>query len=122
MEITVEQAVSAVKAIEGIKEVNLPAKLSFRLGRLIDKTKPISDRFEETRNKLVTEKYGVASETDENKFSVKRENLGEFLKEVDGLLNTKEDIGTFELINIEMFGMIELPIEFFDKIKTFITE
>lgn len=122
MEITVEQAVSAVKAIEGIKEVNLPAKLSFRLGRLIDKTKPISDRFEETRNKLVTEKYGVASETDENKFSVKRENLGEFLKEVDSLLNTKEDIGTFELINIEMFGMIELPIEFFDKIKTFITE
>lgn len=122
MEITVEQAVSAVKAIEGIKEVKLPAKLSFRLGRLIDKTKPISDRFEETRNKLVTEKYGVASETDENKFSVKRENLGEFLKEVDGLLNTKEDIGTFELINIEMFGMIELPIEFFDKIKTFITE
>lgn len=122
MEITVEQAVSAVKAIEGIKEVKLPAKLSFRLGRLIDKTKPISDRFEETRNQLVTEKYGVASETDENKFSVKRENLGEFLKEVDSLLNTKEDIGTFELINIEMFGMIELPIEFFDKIKTFITE
>lgn len=122
MEITVEKAIIASKAIESIKDIKLPAKLSYRLGRLSDKLTPIVSRFDKLRNELVTEKYGSLVEGDENKFSVPADKMPDFLKEISDTLLNKEDIGEVKPINIDEFGDIEIPMSFFSDMDGFIIE
>ncbi len=122
MEITVEQAIVAKKAIESIKELKLPAKVSYRLERLLNKLNPIIESFDKARNSLVTEKYGVASEEDPNKYSVIPDKMQDFLKEIGEILTSREDVGHFEPINIDSFGAAEIPLTFFTDMAAFITE
>lgn len=122
MEITVERAILANKAIESIKEVKLPAKVSYRLGRLSDKLAPIVSRFDKLRNELVTNKYGEPVEGDATKFTVPVEKMPLFLTEMSETLQNKEDIGEIKPISIEDFGDIEVPVSFFNDLEGFITE
>lgn len=122
MEILIKDAVVAKKAIESIKGINLPPKTSFKLGRLLDKLLPIVERYEVTKNNLIVDEFGVPDAEEKGKFTVPPTNLPEFLKALDSILGTKEDIGNFDLIKIDDFGTTELPVSFFKDMSLFITE
>lgn len=122
MELTIEKIVIANNVIDNIKEVKLPAKISFRLGRLSDKLTPITIHYNKLRNELITAKYGQPNSDDNTKFTVLEENAAKFLIELNEILQSKEDIGQFTPISIEEFGDVILPIDFFKGLEDFIIE
>lgn len=121
MEITVQQAIIASKAIESVLETKLPSKVAYRLGRYLDKMNPIVRQFEKTRSELVTTKYGIPSVETPGTFKVDDSKMSEFLAEINDLLLAKETVDIVPL-TISEFGDVEVPVAFFLDLQGFIVE
>lgn len=121
MEITVQRAIVASKAIESVLETKLPSKVGYRLGRYLDKIAPIIRQFEKTRNELITTKYGVENTEAPGTFKVDDAKMSDFLAEINELLVAKETIDIVPL-SVNDFGDVEVPVSFFLDLEGFITE
>mgnify|MGYP001279841791 CR=1 FL=1 len=121
MEITVQKAIIASKAIESVLEIKLPSKVAYRLGRYLDKMAPIVKQFEKTRNELITTKYGIENSENPGTFKVDDTRMSEFLAEINELLLAKETVDIVSL-TINDFGDVEVPVSFFLDLEGFIIE
>lgn len=120
--LTVEQALQAMEGINSVKDTKMPSRASYWLGRYKEKLTPILKNFEETRVKLVREKYGVANEKDKELFSVPEENMEPYIKEVTELLKQSESIEVNSQLKVEDFGTAEVAPSFFSSLALFIVE
>jgi hypothetical protein len=121
MDITIGEAIIAQKAIEDVATIKMPAKVSYRLGRINDKLMPIKTAYEKTRNDLVISKYGTPVEDKPDSFQVAPDKLQDYLTEINSVLMTVETIDAFQ-VAIDDFGDVELPPEFFSAIKPFMVD
>ena len=121
MEITVQKAIIASKAIESVLETKLPSKVAYRLGRYLDKMAPIVKQFEKTRTELVTTKYGVENAEAPGTFKVDDTKMSDFLAEINELLLATETVDIVPL-TINDFGDVEVPVSFFLDLEGFIVE
>lgn len=121
IEITVEQALLATQAIQSIKDVRVPAKVGYYLGRYQSKLNPITKQYEESRIELVKGKYGVPKEDNKDIFEVPKEKMNDYIKEVAELLAAKESVETNPLKYSDFEGA-EVPTDFFINIGPFVTE
>lgn len=120
MEITISQALIIEKVLADVKDIKFPAKISYHLKRLNDKLAPIVKQFEQTKNDLIVNKYGVSE--GENTYKVPEEKMPKYLNELNELLSQKETIEFSYRFKIEDFGDVELPVTFFVALEKFIEE
>ena len=120
MELTIDQILSADRAITGVKDTKFPVKVSYRLSRLQQIIKPITTQFQENNRKLIVEEYGVQKE-DSTEFSVPKEKLEEYYKAVNTLLAEKENI-ELKPLNLSDFTNIEISPEFLSNLGPFVIE
>lgn len=74
-------------AIEKLRFAELPVDYAQALNKFLKEVNPQYKKFQETNNKLVTEKYGVEKD---GVWDIPKENLTEFQKEIHPTL--EEDI------------------------------
>jgi hypothetical protein len=120
MKITINEALVIEKVLVDNKDVKFPAKTSYYLKRLGDKLSPITKQFEQTKNDLVINKYGIQEEKDT--YRVPEEKMEDYIKELNELLVQKETIDFSYKFKIEDFDGVELPVTFFVVLEKFIEE
>jgi hypothetical protein len=125
MKLTVQQIVNARKAISDFNTGReLPAKLAYRLGRLLDKAESVERQFKKTDQKLIVEKYGAAIKDadgkDTQQFQVPPDKMEDYAKEVFDILNQEEEMD-YE-IPLSYFDGINAPEGLFKSIHHFIKE
>lgn len=110
MELTVEKAVIIKEALKEFDKKEVPAKLSYWLGRLEDKIDPMYNRYNKENRKLILEKYGEKLEGSD-RFQVPKEKMEEYQKDVDEILNQKETIDIS--LKFDLFEGVNVSKDFF---------
>ena len=101
MKVKLHQIVNSAESLKSLLEIKLPAKISYRLKRLVNKLDPILATYNEKRNELVKE---FGEEQEDKSIKVADEaKLKLFLEKLNEVLEIEEEID-FELINIEDLG------------------
>lgn len=105
MKIKLNKIVNSIESLNALTEIKFPAKVSYRIKRIIDKLEPILKTYNEKKNELVRE-YGETEE--DGTVSVKDpEKLKEFLPKIEEILEVEEEVD-FEPIPVEMLGDTEV--------------
>ena len=99
MKLSVSQIVNSVPVLNKLKDEQLPVKLSYRVGRILEKFAKEYNLFEDTRLSLV-KKYGVEN-TDGN-FEVAEDKRSQFFKDLSDVLQEEVEL-SIPLIPLEMF-------------------
>ena len=105
MKITLQQLSDSMTALEALAALQFPAKVSYRLGRVLTSAQSEMDLFRKAHIALV-QKYGTEGET-AGSFIVPNERLDEFRPEFEGLLaETCEVWG--DPLNIDLLGEVAI--------------
>lgn len=121
MKITVEQAVSITQVLTDNKDLKLPFLVSYRLNAIREAVAPIAKRFEDTKNKLIIEKYGEEDAEKKGTFKIKEDNLKDFIDDLNKVLLEEEEINV-KNINVKDFGNIEVNPIFTSALSMFIVD
>ena len=105
--VKLSQIVNSTEDIKKLLEVKFPVKVSYRLGRLVNKLQPELTLYDAKRNELVKE-FGDAPDEKGNIKVTDPEKLKLFMVKLQELLSVDIDID-FEKIKIDTLG--ELSIE-----------
>jgi hypothetical protein len=117
MKTTVGKKVLAIDALKEFKDVKVKATLSFRLSRFEDKMSGTYKRFNEAKDKLIIEKYGVK---EGEGYKVPEEKMADYFKEINELLAQEEEVDY--TINLSLFEGEKVSKEFFAAMGDFIVE
>ena len=101
IEITVREAVIAFPALEALANHDLPQKASWRIGRMIDKLRPVLDRYGKHRNEII-KKHGEPNKDGVHEVKKRPEALEAFEKEHDELFEQKEKVD-YDPIPLSLF-------------------
>lgn len=127
LEITLRELSAIIASLNSFVQVPIPAKYSWRLGRVMKKLQAEVDSFTDHRAKLF-QKYGeeIKPETEEQKaqgtqFKIKPEHMEKFTKELNDLLSEVIEI-EFDQIPISLIedskmtiaDMVNLDLFFLD--------
>lgn len=105
MKITLKQLSDSVTALEALAAIQFPAKVSYRLGRVLTSAQTELEIFRKAHIALV-QKYGTQGES-EGSFVVPNDRLDEFRPEFEGLLaETCEVWG--DPIHIDLLGEVAI--------------
>lgn len=125
MEITVQQAYLTHKVLtDKLKELEsekFPFIAFYRLTAILEALSPIVKRYEETKNKLIIEKYGAEKEGEPGNYEVKPENKEVFYEDINKLFSEKEEI-TVKKIKLEDISSIKMDITFSSVLSQFVEE
>jgi len=127
LDITLKELSAIISSLNSFVQVPIPAKYSWRLGRVMKKLQVEVESFTDQRSKLF-EKYGeeVESESEEKKmqgvqFKIKAEHMDVFTKELNDLLQETIEIefdpipiSLIEDSNMTIADMVNLDVFFFD--------
>lgn len=120
MKLKVSKILQIYQALKEFDGKAIPFKLSFRLGRLEDKIRPIVERYDKINIELITTKYGTPVEGKEGQYSVPADKMEELSKEVTPILDQDEDIDF--TIKLELFEGVNVSKDFFIALGDLVTE
>lgn len=108
MQLTIKEILPMVEALDVLGKKALPAKTAYRVGKLVRKCLAEVRDYEQSRLKLI-QRLGEETDKEKQTWTVKPENLDEFVKEMqdmDAEVVTLEgcakiDMQTLEKIEIE---------------------
>lgn len=90
-EVTVAEALRAFPALERLAAKDLPQKPAWRLGRWIDKLRPIVERYSKQRD-VIIRKFGETNKDGVPEVKKEAEAQDGFQREHDELLDQKETV------------------------------
>ena len=108
MEISLREVVDMKQSLESLLKLSLPAKVSFRLGKVFRQIQQEQRDFEGQRENLIR-KYGSENK-DKNEVRVLNENIDSFMKEVNSLLEEKISIN-YEPMSISDLNNVSISVE-----------
>lgn len=105
--VTLSELVNMQGALRKLVVAELPAKLAYRLAKLLKILEPEFTSYEETRRKLV-EKYGDKKE--DGNIQVPPEKLNDFFGEINEVLKEEVEI-TFFPFTVDELAKVELTVQ-----------
>ena len=105
--ITLAELINMKPAIQKLVVKELPAKLSYRLAKLVRLLEPEYVSYEETRRKLV-EKYG--DKTEDGNITVPQDKLEVFMNELNGVLKEEVEF-SYIPFSIDEIEKVELSVQ-----------
>lgn len=106
MKLKLSQIVNSIESLNILIGTKFPAKVSYRLKRIVDKLDPILKTYNEKRNELITE-YGTKDEETKN-ISVKDpEKIKLFMEKLNEILEVEEEVDITP-ISAELLGDTEV--------------
>lgn len=118
MKLTVQEIVIANSALKSVTNKELPAFLSYQLGKLEIKLSGRAGLFDKVRNDLI-KKYGY--EREDKRIEVLKEKEAEFYEELNKVVAVEEEID-FTPLPFSAFEAHSFPKEFFIALDKFIVQ
>jgi hypothetical protein len=119
MKITLREINEIRPSLESLLKISIPAKISFKLGRLCNQIRNEFKECENQRENLI-KKYGQ-EDKEKGEIRVLPENIEKFTNELRSLLEVEVDLN-FDPVSIGDFGEINLPVELMANLHMFIKE
>jgi len=120
MKVKLETIVSARPKLEKLFSLPLPAKTSYRVMRLMKKITSELKMFEQKRIDLV-KKYGEPTENNKNIYNVKPDEILNFQKDMQEVLDVEIEI-EFEPLTLDMLGNNAMSASDLLELEEFIKE
>jgi len=108
--LSLRQVYLAFPVLRKLSSQELPARSAFRLTKLVRKANAEYKAVEEQRTILV-KKYSTEDEDGAEKLNVAEENLDDFYKELNELLDEDSEVKVGNKFSIEDFGNAMLSVE-----------
>ena len=91
MKLKLSQIVNSIESLNVLVDTKFPAKVSYRLKRIVDKVNPILKTYNEKRDELITE-YGTKDEVSGNMSVTDPEKIKLFMEKLNEILEVEEEV------------------------------
>jgi hypothetical protein len=106
MKLKLYEIVNSEDALKELGSLKLSAKLSYKISKNVKKIVDELREYNTLKNKLIVEKYGTQNES--GNFQVMKENLPDFVKELNELLESEVDV---DIYPVELDDSIILSVD-----------
>ena len=110
MTLTLANIVAAESALNKIVTVNLPARVAYRINKLIKQIAPDLKTFNEERTKLF-QKFGKSSDSDPNMMVIMEEHMSEFTAEFNALISEPVELSMVQIRLSDLTEVNLTPLE-----------
>ena len=106
MRIRLSQIMSSQDAIKTLASQKLPVRTAYKIQKNLRLLEPEVSNFEKIRSQLIMEKYGEEEEGSNGSYKVPPENMKDYLKELNQLLDLEVTVDIQKVTLPENFEML----------------